>query len=234
MPETAPILLLPGLGADTRMFDPLRAEGLRIQSPPWIDPLPREPLAEYAERFAAAMPEAAPVIGGASFGGMLALEMAQRLRPRTVILLGSCASPDRLRRGERLMERASRTLPTPLLRRIANTGVGIGRLGPMDRDTRAFLVRMLRRASIPFLRWAARAILTWPGIDPDAMEADLLWIHGAGDRIIRPPLDPRAHLVEGAGHIVSITHAQQVARLIRPVITGPDSPTRPPLPDPLQ
>lgn len=103
MPETAPILLLPGLGADTRMFDPLRAEGLRIQSPPWIDPLPREPLAEYAERFAAAMPEAAPVIGGASFGGMLALEMAQRLRPRTVILLGSCASPDRLRRGERLI-----------------------------------------------------------------------------------------------------------------------------------
>lgn len=216
MPEPGPIVLLPGLGADTRMFDPLRAAGINVQTPAWIEPHPRESLAEYAARFARAI-DPGPVFGGASFGGMLALEIARHLRPRTIILLGSCTTPRRLRPGATLLERASRPLPDRLLRTLMHSQIGIGRLGPMDAHTRSALHEMVCQAPLSFIRWGLRAIMTWPGVHPDSLASPLLVLHGECDRIIRPPAptdDLRVHIVRGSGHVFPMTHPAKVAAIV--------------------
>lgn len=88
------LLLLPGLGADRRLFDAQRACTAPIEVIEWIEPHREESLADYAKRLAATIDTSSPfLLGGASFGGMVALEMARHVRPRAVVLIGSCRSP---------------------------------------------------------------------------------------------------------------------------------------------
>src|SRR6476619_5718672 len=76
-----PLILLPGMAADGRLFRHQRTALPCLRTPDWIAPLDREPLAEYAQRFAQAInPGRRCFVGGASFGGLVALEMAAHLQ----------------------------------------------------------------------------------------------------------------------------------------------------------
>jgi pimeloyl-ACP methyl ester carboxylesterase len=89
--------LIPGLGADERVFQFLRLQGdvhiLRWLPPEGSD----EALPHYAARLASAVPVAqACWLVGVSFGGVLALEIAQ-LRPLArVVLVSSFVGPSEL------------------------------------------------------------------------------------------------------------------------------------------
>ena len=73
MSEPEPLILLPGMGADARMFTSLRGRLPEIVTPKWIKPLPRETLVEYARRFAQVIDPGRPFfLGGASLGGVMA------------------------------------------------------------------------------------------------------------------------------------------------------------------
>ena len=75
--STARLIMLPGLGADERLFEPQRAAFPGLEVPPWLPHEPEESLDAYARRMAATIwPSEHFYIGGASFGGMVALEMA--------------------------------------------------------------------------------------------------------------------------------------------------------------
>jgi len=88
------LILFPGLGADRRQFEPQRAEFPGLAVPPWIAPRPSESLPDYAARMAETVPHGPNVVlGGSSFGGMVAYEMAGHVRPAVVVLIGSCRSP---------------------------------------------------------------------------------------------------------------------------------------------
>jgi thioesterase domain-containing protein len=64
------------------MFGPQRAAFPHLEVPAWLDPSPGETLASYGHRFADVIGPRGPlVIGGASFGGMVALEAARWLQP---------------------------------------------------------------------------------------------------------------------------------------------------------
>ncbi len=127
------LILLPGLGADERLLEPQRRAFPQLIVPPWIPPRTKESLADYAARMAESVTHCTPhalreekplaereerphaereeykprlVLGGVSFGGMLAYEMARHLKPDAVVLIASC----RNRRGLRWLYRAGRPL----------------------------------------------------------------------------------------------------------------------------
>src|SRR5687767_14399988 len=50
--DPVPLILLPGMAADGRLFAPQRAAFPQLVVPAWIDPLPRESLRAYAARLA--------------------------------------------------------------------------------------------------------------------------------------------------------------------------------------
>ena len=82
MSESPRLVLLPGMGADERMFEEQRAAFPGLIVPPWLPARKRESLRDYAARMAETIRVERPFyLGGVSMGGMVALEMARYLKP---------------------------------------------------------------------------------------------------------------------------------------------------------
>ena len=114
---TATVALLPGLGADARLFDAQRRVLPDLIVPPWIEPTDGESLASFGGRLAECLPVAeGSYVGGACFGGMVALEVARHVRAKGVFLIGSCRHPAAVRCPRSLLAWVSRVLPTGVFR----------------------------------------------------------------------------------------------------------------------
>lgn len=213
--DSACIILLPGLGADGRMFEPQRLAFPGLQTPEWIAHRAAESLADYARRMAATIdPPPRFYLGGASFGGMVALEMARHIRPKAVFLIGSCRSGRQLPWALRFWYPFGRAIPDAMVRLAGRLPVRdwarILQAGPQH----AVLFRdMLRQVSIPFLRWGHRAIVQWDGVAE--LPIPVCQIHGREDRFIPVRCTEPDAVVNGAGHLLSLTHPEEVNAFIR-------------------
>lgn len=210
------LVLIPGLGVDEGLFAPQREAFPQIECPSWIEHHHGESLRSYAHRLAATIEPGGPmVLGGQSFGGMLALEIARVLQPRAVILIASCRSAKSIPAPFWWLEAASRLMSDKMARRIvlAQTSAIVWRLGCSDEATRRFLEQRLSDASISFIRWAVHAIRRWTF---DArLPMPVYHIHGQRDRLI-PVKNVNADVeVAGAGHLLNMTHREQVNSFIR-------------------
>lgn len=144
------LYLLPGVGADERLFAGQRA----VRVIRWIAPASaREPLAVYAQRLAAQLRIEEPFdLGGASFGGMIALELARHLSPRTVILFGSSRSPLRIA-GLVTMVPDRMLRPPRIVRPLIARWFGAKSAVHVQ-----LFNEMLDATSPAFIRWACNAI----------------------------------------------------------------------------
>jgi pimeloyl-ACP methyl ester carboxylesterase len=204
--------LIPGLGADERVF-----RGLRLPSPAtvlhWLPPLsPTEPLRRYAARLAEAVPPGQPCwLVGVSFGGLLALEVG-RLRPLArVVLISSLAD--------------ARQLP-PLLKLGRATGlyqlVPFGLLPRLPRLAQWFfgarngheyrlLARILRDTDPDFARWATRQLLHWDSAGVPAATR----LHGTHDRLLPAGTARIDYPLAGAGHFMIVSHAAAISQILQ-------------------
>ncbi|MBX3390885.1 MAG: alpha/beta hydrolase [Phycisphaeraceae bacterium] len=211
---TPSLVLLPGLGADQRLFDPQRRHFPNLISLPWFEPLARESLASYAVRMSERIRDSVPansriVLGGVSFGGMLAAEMAPLLKPDAVVLIGSALHPSEISFKLRTMAFAGKWMPVPPRATTRIMGrTFIRTLGPMKREHRHFLETMIDAAPFSFLRWAGNAIFGWEG--RAKFGCKLVRLHGDRDRIIPLPRNGLIHIIRGAGHVPNVSHADEV------------------------
>lgn len=208
------LIFLPGLGADHRLLEPQRPIDAEIEVLRWIPPLLNESFSDYARRLANTIDHSRPfVLGGISLGGMFAQEIAQYANPHGLILLSTCRSNAELPRPYRLIGLSTHVLPVfavnfakrfmSLLRR---------KFGIVSNEQAILLEQMLADTDPRFIRWAVHELLRWRG--PNHQDVPILHIHGTHDRVIPPPGTQPTHLVPGAGHIMNITHADQVNRII--------------------
>ena len=222
MRPSPPIILLSGMGATGRLFDLIRPGMSDLKSPDWIAPKPGETLNQYAARFADLVNPGVPcIVGGLSFGGMVALEMAPHLSCRHCVLIGSIRSPAELplwvRVGARIARRlplwcfrfsifAARCVPGPILWLV-----------PMDR--REFL-RDYTKSDPVFLRWALDAMLNWKPSTPGP-DLAIHQIHGDNDPILFHTLTKPDTLVPGAGHLIPLSHPQVCIEYLRRIPENP-------------
>lgn len=192
------------------MFHPQRAALPHIETPDWIPHVPRESLQAYARRLAESLNIREPaILGGVSMGGMIALEMARVVPTRSVILIGSARRIGTLNPWLKWSERASRLSPTILLdkgRLLAP--IFLGRGGLIPREDRKLLIRMAQEMRPEFLRWAARALIEWPGCaDPGvpvhSIHGDRDWVFAAGK--IKPD-----HVIAKGSHVLNLSHPREV------------------------
>ncbi|HNC31654.1 MAG TPA: alpha/beta hydrolase, partial [Cyclobacteriaceae bacterium] len=83
------VYLIPGLGADRRVFQYLNLAEHSISHISWIEPLPNESIEQYAGRLTEQIKSPDPILVGVSFGGMIAVEIAKQIKTNKIILISS-------------------------------------------------------------------------------------------------------------------------------------------------
>jgi pimeloyl-ACP methyl ester carboxylesterase len=219
------MILLPGLGADARLLAPQQAAFPGIVVPAWQEPRANESLPSYAARLATRFsPGPDDIIGGVSFGGMLALEIARHYPVRAVIIIASCRHPRAIAPMTRRFARVGLKFPLPgAASRLAPLAVGA--LGPMGEADRRVILDMAEAVPFSFIRWGARAILDWQGCE--SLTFPVLHIHGKRDRIILCRAVGPDIAIEGAGHVVNLTHADKVNAAIGTFVNDLAAPLAP-------
>jgi pimeloyl-ACP methyl ester carboxylesterase len=224
--QDPPLFLLPGMGADARLFRPQLDALPNAVVPPWLPPRPHESLADYARRFAEAIDPGRPCfVGGASFGGFVALEMAPHLNALGCFLVGSARGPSGMPariRCFRPFGRLIQAFPLRILKPVAwSAHRSIGRFG--HPRARSFL-RQLQVDDAHFLRWGMNAVLSWR---PSRVTTGVrvFQIHGARDWILPAGRSEADVVVPGAGHLLSLTHAAAVTDFLRRHMMAASCPT---------
>lgn len=223
----ARIVLFPGLGADARMFDDLRRRiGDDLECPDWLPPEPEESFADYAGRWAALLKpkpgdDRALFLGGVSFGGMVALRVAEHLRPRAVILLGSCQSREARPPRWQTAWKIGNLIPDQWLgrRMMKLGGLYVSLLDHLDEPHRKLMLKMAADTGPVRARWSGRTCAEWD-FDPKAIPdyPPIHQIHGQHDAIIPlHPGDPDT-IVPNARHILVFSHPQTVQRYVMDVV----------------
>ncbi|MFK8057168.1 MAG: alpha/beta fold hydrolase [Saprospiraceae bacterium] len=200
------LYLIPGLGADKRVFTGLTLN-TKTQVLDWIEPLKNEPLSDYVKRLSAQIDTSHPFgVLGVSFGGIVAVELAKILKPKVTILISSVSK--------------SKELPQHF--------IGLGKLGFLNlvpdallkpptalmsfmfgaKDTE-LLCQIIKDTSPTFLRWALNAILRWKS---DVELPSVVRIHGTDDRLI--PLKGEATTIKNGGHFMIVDRAEEVSEIV--------------------
>jgi pimeloyl-ACP methyl ester carboxylesterase len=184
--------------------------------PRWIAPLSeRESLPRYARRIARTLDTSTPFyLGGISFGGMLALEVARHVRPERIFLLSSCTSRRGIPHAYRLA--GDLLLPyliTPILNPLKSLPSRVRSFGPANLlATNRLVQEMVRDCSPRLFRWSVASLLKWDGHhDPIA---PVVHIKGDRDNVLPHYLSRPTHYIAGAGHLMNMTHAEQVNQII--------------------
>jgi len=150
-------------------------------------------------------------VGGASFGGMVALEMASCLQTMGRFLISSLRSPLELPWRWRMLWPIGKLGPD-FLGLSADIGARVA-APALPRDTVRRLGH-LARPEAKFLRWACCAVLNWRPV-PAAPASPLYQIHGESDRTLPAELTRPDVIVPAGGHLLPITHPEVVNEFLR-------------------
>ncbi len=202
VPQPNPTLhLLPGMGADVRMFGPAISslEGVKLFN--WPRYRGERTLAEVAERVLETYGmQDGTIWGGASLGGMVACEIARILGQKQVVLIGSTTS----RNGLSMLTKAA--LP------FANHRLFQVLLSVCKRPmlSKYFLLDMFSASNAGFLTATCHDLRRWQGVS-NLTE----WrIHGDHDRIIRCSVKTQ-FVIKGGGHLITLSRDVEVANALK-------------------
>lgn len=216
-----PLILLPGMGAQAEIYSAQRVVFPELIVPEWLPPEVREPLPEYARRMARAVDPGGPcIIGGTSFGGFVAVEMRRHLNCRGCILISSVRTPRDLPWRVRALQSVAPAF-TPWACRLAVAAAPLASriLKLVLRPAATKFLRQIATADAAFLRWAIWATLHWRESTQQSAEpgqsVPIRLIHGTRDHILPAHRVRADELISGAGHLLVMTHAEQVSAFIR-------------------
>lgn len=213
------VYFISGMAADSRVFH-------RIQLPggfekvylDWIPPLPNESLPDYAQRLAKGINTNEPfALAGLSFGGMLATEIAKRYSPVMTVLLSSIPVSSHLPRYFRTAASMGlhKLVPISLLKYSATAK----RLFTRETaDDKKLLCTIIRESDARLIRWSMQAILSW---ENDQAPQPLCHIHGSRDEVLPVKYTKPTHVLRGAGHMLVMTRADEVNKILHEVLTVP-------------
>jgi len=198
-------LLLPGMGADSRMYPGNSYAKLsHVTYGEWPEYSGETTIEEVAETVIATYTiNRDTIVGGSSLGGMVALQIAKNLNLKKVILIGSATGPGFVNPVLKRLSHMTDLAPIKLIQMLA---------GMFSTTGNSDVVAMFEDADSDFINAMCKGIFTWKGIG--SYSGDICQIHGSDDKVIYPP-ESQAKLIEGGGHLLSMTHKDTVAEFIR-------------------
>lgn len=202
------LLLFSGLGADARLFSKIAVPGVQVVAVDHLEPAPAERFEDYVARLRAAHPLGPDdLVGGSSFGGMLAAEYAKQQPVAGLILLGTCLRTRELPGYYRALSKGARFLPDALLARKPAPRVMRRLFGPLDGAALELFLTMVEACPPSRLKGFARMLADWPGVRPAGA---VLSVHGKLDKVLPVALAEPGVVLEDAGHALVLSHPAAV------------------------
>lgn len=204
------IYLVPGLGADHRVFETILLPGSETTILRWEQPYPKESIEAYTKRLAPQVMHASPIFIGLSFGGVIGAELTRIFPGSKLILISSIASRRELPwysrfgallRVNRLFSGNFMKKPNALIRWFFSVNPG--------HDRRLFDA-ILHDSDPVFLEWALETILHWKG----SAEHRVHHIHGAKDRLIPCSFTSADVIIPDGGHFMIASHGEKISGML--------------------
>lgn len=204
------IYLVPGLGADYRVFETLFLPEFETQILVWEHPNKNEPIEEYTKRLLPQIKAEPTVIIGLSFGGVIGAELKKHFPEAKLILISSIASRSELPWWSRLggVLRMNRIFPGNFLKHrnpIVRWIFGVSR----GYETELFNA-ILRDSDPDFLYWAFNAILNWKGSGSHRIHH----IHGYRDRLLPMRFTSADICIRDGGHFMIVSHGKEISEIL--------------------
>ena len=205
------IYLVPGLGADYRVFEQLTLPGLEYIILEWLHPDNKyEPIEVYVKRMLTQIKVRPAVFVGLSFGGVVGAELKKHFPEAKLILISSIASHHELPwwaragaavRMNRLFSGRFLKHRNPIIRWVFGVSRG---------HETALFNAILKDSDPDFLYWAFNAILNWKGSGAHRIHH----LHGDKDRLLPMSFTSADICVKGGGHFMIVSHGTEVSRLL--------------------
>ncbi len=213
-----------GLGADERIFSKIEwPEDICVHYLTWLPPLDQEEsLQSYARRMSAAIAEPDPILMGASFGGIMSIEISKLIPVQKIVLVSSITSyrelPWWMRTCGRLKLDAvlprkgnfRKKLPLQVFHPVQNFFLGA------ESDEAKMLAAEFRdKVDTAYLKWSIHHILNWKN---EGIEVPFVQIHGSKDKLFPVSNVKPTHVVENTGHFMVFQRPAEVSRLLSSIL----------------
>jgi hypothetical protein len=211
------VYLLSGLGADYRAFQNLKL-------PPtyhcvfihYIDPLPKEPLVDYAQRLVQQIDTTKPFcIIGLSFGGIVAMELLRFVQPITTILISSITNKYELPLLYRWAGKLRLHQLIPSRKVNKPNFFTYWMFGIKEAKEKKLLGEILTSTHTHFSKWAVNEIVLWKR---RTTPPNIYRIHGTKDRLLPIKNFTPDYTIKNGGHLLILQNGVQISTMVQEIL----------------
>jgi pimeloyl-ACP methyl ester carboxylesterase len=210
------IFIIPGLGADTRVYNNIDLGDREVICVDWIEPHATDTLAIYAQKliYQYGITPKSIVIGN-SLGGMIAIEIAKIIPLDKIILISSIKTVDEAPWYFRLLRAIPFYKPIPGKAFTSMEFLIKPFFGHMNENDNWLFVDMLKKTSPIFLKWAMDAILKW---DNKVIPPNVIQVTGDKDLVFNYKRIKDAEIVKGGTHIMIFEKVKEINKILKRIL----------------
>ncbi len=207
------VYLFSGLGADERLFQKLKpVSGYTYVPLPYVHPGKSQTLSEYADLMIDEYKFETPcVLGGVSIGGMIAQEIAQKVKPEKLLLISTIQYrkelPGIFKLGNNSFTKS--LLSKPLLDVVAKVG---DKFTVKSKDGRKLFYDMLRDSEADFLTFGFGVVLGW---QPPIAQVPVIRIHGNRDGVFPFSRIKDSIKIKGGNHFMVYEKGEEIGEILK-------------------
>jgi pimeloyl-ACP methyl ester carboxylesterase len=203
------------LGADQKAFSKLTVEGYILFHIPWLQPLAKETLQQYALRMRQSIKEDNPILMGLSFGGIMCTEIAKQIPVEKIIIISSIKSSAELPFWMRTVAKLSLHKIVPLRSTKLSAPLQNFFLGANTLEDKRVAGHYRKHTDMKYIKWAVNEVLNWKN---DWLHSNLYHIHGTKDKMFPLKKIKPTYIINSGGHFMIMNKADEVSHYINLIL----------------
>ena len=212
------LYLIPGQGADERLFDSLVIDTsfYHVKKLHWVTPPDGTAMKDFALLMARQIDTTQPFsLIGVSLGGMVCTELTDLYAPKKVILISSAKSRNELPSKYKFMRNVpiNKVVPPNWYKSGAKIAQPITE--PDAKTDKEFFQAMLDDKDPLFLKRTTHMIINWERM---GYNDKIVHIHGTGDKTLPIKKVKADYVIDNGSHMMVYTRGSEVSRLVNRIL----------------